>query len=124
MSELSKGNFFDVSRGGRLTACVVVDKKKGAPFAARTRSKPTKPLFPARSPSFIWRVGAHVRGMLSCGGYLSIAGYGSEVAKWKELLLPIARGEGAAPLSPTERAKFFFGILDGSEEQADEYHLR
>ena len=55
------------------------------------------------------------------GGDLSIAGYGSEVAKWKELLLPIARGEGAAPLSPTERAKFFFGVLDGSEEQADEY---
>lgn len=47
-------------------------------------------------------------------------GYGAEVKKWQSALLPIAR-TGGAGLTQEQRAQFNFGVLDGSEEQADEY---
>jgi thiol-disulfide isomerase/thioredoxin len=75
VSTLTKENFFEVSRGGKLMACVVVDAKKG---------------------------------------------YGAEVKKWQSALLPIAR-TGGAGLTQEQRVQFNFGVLDGSEEQADEY---
>jgi thiol-disulfide isomerase/thioredoxin len=79
VSELQKNNFFDVSRGGRMVACVVIDPGKG---------------------------------------------FGKERKAWKETLLQIARPgkpNAPSPLTDEEREQFFFGVMDGTEEDADTY---
>ena len=74
VTDLNKNNFFDVSRGGKMVAAVVIDPGKG---------------------------------------------FGKESRAWRETMLQIARPGG--PLADEHREKFFFGVMDGTEEDADTY---
>ncbi len=74
VTDLQKTNFFDVSRGGKMVATVVIDPGKG---------------------------------------------FGKESRAWRETMLQIARPGGQ--LADEHREKFFFGVMDGTEEDADTY---
>ena len=76
VSDLNKNNFFDVSRGGRMVAAVVID------------------------PSI---------------------GLGKESRKWREAFLTTVARPGSEGLTEEEREQFFFGVMDGTEEDADTY---
>ena len=76
VSDLKKDNFFDVSRGGRMVACAVIDPAKG---------------------------------------------FGKESRAWRETMLAIAKPGEDAALTEEERDLFFFGVMDGTEEDADTY---